>query len=314
VNPENPFAGELFCDRRLANVETWHLIPPADFNMLLPDTTRKSVVYLGIDVSEGGLKKISYRGTGFLMGMPADKIPGAWFGYLVTAKHVAIQLNGKDFYIRANTIDGKSIDINAPKEVNWHFHPTDSAADVAICRFDPPPRTIDSLGVPAAAILKEEVRKSKGFGVTDQVFITGLFVYHQGNKKNIPIIRLGNIAMTPDERIQTSMGEMEAYLIEARSIGGLSGSPVFLIEDFPSGEMRIHLLGLIHGHWNVAPEIITDNLVEDVGIKAGVNVGIAIVTPAEKILDVLNCKELVSWREQAQLHRLSQNLPTPDNI
>jgi hypothetical protein len=207
---ENPFAPQLFCDRRLANTETWHLIPPADFNMLLPDITRKSVVYLGIDISDGGLRKISYRGTGFLMGMPADKFPGAWFGYLVTAKHVAIQFKGKDFYIRANTIDGKSIDINATKDVQWHFHPTDSAADVAICRFDPPPRTIDSLGIPTAAILKEEVRKSKGFGVTDQVFITGLFVYHQGNKKNIPIIRLGNIAMAPDERIQTSMAMIEA--------------------------------------------------------------------------------------------------------
>jgi len=314
VNFENPFPAGLFCDRRLANVETWHLIPPADFNMLLPDITRKSVVYLGIEISDGGFRKISYRGTGFLMAFPADKISGAWFGYLVTAKHVAIQFKEKDFYIRANTIDGKSIDINAPKEVQWHFHPTDSAADVAICRFEPPPRTIDALGIPADAILKEHVRKSKGFGVTDSVFITGLFVYHQGNKKNIPIIRVGNIAMTPDERIQTSWGEMEAYLIEARSIGGLSGSPVFLIEDLPSGDMRIHLLGLIHGHWNVAPEIITDNVAEDAGIKAGINVGIAIVTPAEKILDVLNCAELVSWREKAQLHRLSKNLPTPDNI
>jgi hypothetical protein len=313
VNPKNHFSGQFFCDTRLANTETWHLIPPADFNMRLPDITRKSVVYLGIDNPDVSFRKISYRGTGFLMALPADKVSGAWFRYLVTAKHVAIQFKGKDFYIRANTIDGKSMDIKASKDVEWYFHPTDSAADVAVCIFEPPPRTIDALGIPTAAILKEEVRKSKGFGVTDQVFITGLFVYHQGNKKNIPIIRLGSIAMVPDERIQTSEGDMEAYLIEARSIGGLSGSPVFLIEDFPSGDMRIHLLGLIHGHWNVAPEIITDNLVEDAGIKAGVNVGIAIVTPAEKILDVLNCEGLVSWREEAQAHRLSQNLPAPDN-
>lgn len=34
--------------------------------------------------------------------------------------------------------------------------------------------------------------------------------------------------MFPDERILTdNYGDMEAYLVEARSIGGLSGSPVF---------------------------------------------------------------------------------------
>jgi hypothetical protein len=32
---------------------------------------------------------------------------------------------------------------------------------------------------------------------------------------------MGNIAMMPDEVIPTEFGDIEAYLVEARSIGGL---------------------------------------------------------------------------------------------
>jgi hypothetical protein len=224
--------------------------------MLIPDGIRKCVVYLGIEVSDGDFRKISYRGTGFCMAVPAEKVPPAWFGYIVTAKHVAIHFKDKEFYVRANTPDGRSIDIKAPKETKWFFHPTDDAADVAICRFDVSPGIIDAQSIPPTAIVREDTRKLLGLGVGEQVFIVGLFVYHKGNKKNIPIVRVGNIAMNPDERIKTSMGEMEAYLIEARSIGGLSGSPVFVIEDAPPKDYRIHLLGLIHGHWHEKPETI----------------------------------------------------------
>ena len=43
----------------------------------------------------------------------------------------------------------------------------------------------------------------------------------------MPILRMGNLAAYPQERVQVEGVEMDAYLIEARSIGGLSGSPVF---------------------------------------------------------------------------------------
>jgi hypothetical protein len=60
----------------------------------------------------------------------------------------------------------------------------------------------------------------------------------------------------------------------------------------------MHLLGLIHGHWNSEPETIIDETTQDIGAKAGINVGIAIVTPASKILDVINCKELTDDRNK----------------
>jgi hypothetical protein len=65
-------------------------------------------------------------------------------------------------------------------------------------------------------------------GIGDAVFITGLFSHHPGKARNLRVIRVGNIAAMPDEPVKTQRGEMEAYLIEARSLGGLSGSPVFV--------------------------------------------------------------------------------------
>jgi hypothetical protein len=49
----------------------------------------------------------------------------------------------------------------------------------------------------------------------------GLFSEHQGAERNIPIVRVGNIAAMPEEPVlTTSWGAIDAYLIEARSIGG----------------------------------------------------------------------------------------------
>jgi hypothetical protein len=68
-----------------------------------------------------------------------------------------------------------------------------------------------------------------------------------GRKRNIPIVRTGNISMIPSEKvpgIQIRRGESvesEVYLIEARSVGGLSGSPVFIRGIRP----RPELCGLI---------------------------------------------------------------------
>jgi hypothetical protein len=65
-------------------------------------------------------------------------------------------------------------------------------------------------------------------GVGDEVFITGLFTKVTETTKNIPIVRTGTVAMMPGEEIPFGNNLIEAYLIESRSIGGLSGSPVFV--------------------------------------------------------------------------------------
>ena len=100
-------------------------------------------------------------------------------------------------------------------------------------------------------------------------------------------------------------GSVEAYLAEGRSIGGLSGSPVFVRSTvhFPattrtgeptqfSASGTFHLLGLMLGHWDAPPDFSEPD-------GRSVNMGISIVVPAYKILEVLFSDELMVLRQEA---------------
>ncbi len=156
-------------------------------------------------------------------------------------------------------------------------------------------------------MLSEEVMRNENIGIGNEVFVTGLFKHHFGGRRNIPIVRVGNIAAMDEEEVWTSeMGRIKAYLIEARSIGGLSGSPVFVyLGGFRLGEESIiarggsllFLIGLIHGHYDVSESKI-DDAEEDHKMPANVNMGIAIVVPWHKILEVFQHPDLVKHHER----------------
>ena len=132
-------------------------------------------------------------------------------------------------------------------------------------------------------------------GLGDEVYITGLFKGVAGSKRNQPIVRIGNIAMIPTEPIPTEdFGNIEAYLIEARSIAGLSGSPVFVRESFLMSGKHF-FLGLCQAHWGI--ELRNDFILTRARTDR-VNYGIATVIPAKKILEVLNHPFLVNLRAQ----------------
>lgn len=280
--------------------------------MRIPEELKKCVVYLGNEESIDGVNQIKYRGTGFFVAVPFEKIPDSHFLYLVTAKHVADKLLHKNFYVSVNTKTGKAANLKCEIDHQWHIHPTDNAADVAIMPVGLDPNVFDYKTIPNTMFLDEKTRVQKELGAGDSVYITGLFVHHRGLSKNIPIVRVGSIATVVEERIPTrDFGLMEAYLIEAHSIGGLSGSPVFIItRSIPTAE--IYLLGLIHGHWRVDSETVTDEIEEDSGIKTKSNVGIAIATPASKILDILNSDEMMQLRKDHEDKLLLKNSPTSD--
>jgi hypothetical protein len=84
------------------------------------------------------------------------------------------------------------------------------------------PAEYDHVVVPVSRCATQEILRQLEVGPDDEVFITGLFAYHHGNQRNIPIVRVGNIACLNEEKIHTTdFAEIDAYLIEARSIGGL---------------------------------------------------------------------------------------------
>jgi hypothetical protein len=162
------------------------------------------------------------------------------------------------------------------------------------------PNDADHLAIPFSYCATPEILAEYEVGLGDEVFVSGLFRHHYGKKRNIPIVRVGTLAAFNEERIATQMfGEMDAHLIESRSIGGLSGSPVFLNLGVvrQMGGQILHkagtgpgsfLLGKTHGHFDELPtgtrgrtEIGSDLT------SRKVNAGIAIVIPFESILSVV---------------------------
>ncbi|MDX6456842.1 MAG: hypothetical protein QOE55_539, partial [Acidobacteriaceae bacterium] len=123
----------------------------------------------------------------------------------------------------------------------------------------------------------------------------------------IPVVRTGNIAMMPKEKVPLSQfGLADVYLIEGRSIGGLSGSPVFCWNTVKipgmnekgqpktlAGLSQMHFLGLMHGHWDLPVSF------SDLDKAEAVNMGISIVVPAKKIFEILFSPALVEARNEA---------------
>ena len=281
--------------------------------MRVPEEVRQCVVYLGLPGADtSGRQTMIPRGTAFFVSVPSEVHNDIVFIYVVTAKHVAKRLEGREFLVRANTAAGGSVFVPSGKQVVWWYHHTDESVDVAALAWAPP-KEIEHKHIPTSMFLTDEVIRDKKIGTGDEVFITGLFVHLAGSERNLPIVRMGNIAMMPGEPVPTSMGNIEAHLIEARSIGGLSGSPAFVRETIPSGIGPFYLLGLMHGHWDIPPERMHDEATADAEETVGrVNMGIAIVVPAKKILEVLNQPRLVEGRRQEDERIRRERQPTLD--
>lgn len=264
------------------------------------------------------------RGTAFFLAIPRVGHEGHWI-YSVTASHVLKGIKSQradgHFLLRVNAREGGVVHIPSNVE-DWHYHPDETLADDAAVMFGGPlPNEIDYLCFPVDPAAQEQNMDRMDIGVGDEVFLPGLFVSHTGKTRNIPIIRVGNIAATPDEPVNTFIGSMPAYLVEARSIGGLSGAPVFVnvagarniggVLAFGAGP-PIHLLGLMYGHYKVdTPELdsASGNLHDE-----AINMGIAIVLPASRIFDIINSPELTEMRKKAAEQPAAEFLPTMKTV
>jgi hypothetical protein len=266
--------------------------------MRVPDEIRQCVVFIGLPIPRlDGQIAIEFRGTAFFVGIESETQKGISYVYLVTAKHVATKLEGLPFMVRINTIEGGS-ELVQGQGAKWWYHPEDEAVDVAVIPYAPDQTKFEYKMIPTSMFLTDSILQEKSIGTGDEVFITGLFAHLTGSAKNLPIIRMGNIAMLPGERVPTNeFGDIEAYLIEARSIGGLSGSPVF-VNWQGIGINSYYLFGLMHGHWDIPPQNKNDMVRSDDDKHGSVNMGIAIVVPAKKILEVINRPELVEIRKR----------------
>jgi hypothetical protein len=245
--------------------------------------------------------KLQPAGTGFFLSIKSTTREDISHGYLVTARH-CIE-SAKPFgtlYARMNRRDSGEAEL-VELEPSWTHH-DDETNDVAVLHFAPAGFRI--MAAEHESLVTADVIEKESIGIGDELIVVGLFTSHYGRTANRPIVRAGIIAAMPDEPIEdpTSGLPFDAYLAEVRSIGGLSGSPVWLVINptrFHQGKLepRLHfyLLGLIRGHWRKEEVWLSDSGEAE---QDSLNTGIAMVTPIQKALDILYSEESVKERRR----------------
>jgi hypothetical protein len=256
----------------------------------ISDDIRRAVVFFGVPTERS---PIEYGGTGFLAAFKAGTpFP---FTYLITARHVATALQQHEdtgFHIRANIKDGESVAVPITDKVNWSFHP-DTTVDLAAVPFGFP---LDFRADHIFYLISDKncVCDYNDVACGDICNLIGLFRLHAGSKRNVPIVHTGNLAMLPDpneriplrDRMTDKIIETESYLIEAQTLEGLSGGPVFVhqvidlivptLEEVPNDPNTVKhnpkvigvvkLLGLYTGAWDGEPGKILE---ADRNLKGG---------------------------------------------
>jgi hypothetical protein len=303
-----------------------------DPTVRVPDFVLKSVGFVcPVERRDsGGVPTGEPHATGFFISVPCEhpemQAKGACAVYFVTAKHVLDGLKKSEIFFAVNKIGGGKTTMERIIGDRWWYHPTDKTADVAVAQVWPS-YDADLISVNIMQLGTPELLSAVNIGIGDEVYSTGLFLPVDGTHQNVPILRQGNLAMMPAEQIQTELGYADMYLVEARSLGGISGSPVFVrptiefkvperktgkVMDVFGAGLGAILLGLMHGHWDIKEQEMNQaRFVHD--RKHGVNMGIAMVVPAIKILETINQEALVNIRREGERKATSKMVPGMDS-
>ena len=283
----------------------------------VPDFLINNVVYLYRDRLEADTGA-EIGGSGFLLGMNSATGTGSHC-YVVTCRHVVlagstvVRLNlkhGSSGYEKTSCLEFTQED--------WVCHPEH---DLAIC---PLPHDADILEYSQGFlgyehILTKEQCVAQYIGPGDDLLYIGRFMNHAGRYQNMPSVRFGNISMNPSEEEPIEWDDTDtgvhrkqvAYLVEARSRSGYSGSPVFFINEHNKSNPRLlnvmfelRLLGIDFAH---IPELVT--LRDPRGYLNGsrwqveIHAGMMGVIPSWYLLDFLHTSpRLIEQRRRDDEH------------
>ncbi len=304
-------------------------VPSAYFNMVVYIYPNRDDAAANI-IANGG-------GTGFLIGVASvdqEKPPM----YVVTNAHIIEYLEGKQATtctLRINTQDGKTETIDTLLS-SWTKHP--KGDDIAICSIEPNDNWQYNY-ITDEMLLKEEFIRTNIFeeqrtdefikfdeenngterkwksvrkiGIGTDTIMVGRFMSHGGNLKNYPVVRRGHIAMLPFEPMrQTGRGHsQEGFLVETYSIGGFSGSPVFVqtklnehvsalnnTSSSTSHKEMVYLLGIDWGHFDFDGQIISIDGQNTIKIPSGM----MCVVPSWKLTELLFNEDTIGTTKLGQ--------------
>jgi hypothetical protein len=274
-------------------------------------------------IGQGTTEDFCAHGTCFCVHLIEEDFT---FDYLISAQHLLWPNRKKNpkrppdsaMVVRLNSSKGTSRVLSTPP--NKWIYPDDPSIDVCALRFNElvhgPTDELDVRSINLnTMIVGSRNARNVGLCLGDEVFICGAFVGRVGYRKNIPVVRIANIAAMPEEVIDFASPKKPAYLIETRSLGGTSGSPVFLnlqstrvqgrqehgfqigMTSAKTQKSTTHLvlpyllLGMIifiHGG-NYSQDFVSEDDSEIYPLQdAEFNAGIAVALPISAITDLLN--------------------------
>lgn len=274
--------------------------------MRIPETFTRAVCFLAVESIESDNVKRVYGGTAFFVGVPSVAVKDEWHLFLVTAKHCIVEAGKRPGKLcaRLNVAGGAEL-VDA---TDWLQH-DDPAVDLAITAFDYEGEVEHSF-IPIDALVDNAVMIEEDIGPGDDVVVPGLFTYVYGLKRNHPVLRTGIISAIPDEALEDSITgfSYRGILLEMKSFGGLSGSPVLVFLEkgvSPNTPRRflsqfVHrpaVVGVIRAHWDYRSSDVVVDFASAESEKS-INMGIAVATPAHYILEMLQYEQILKFQRE----------------
>jgi hypothetical protein len=295
----------------------------------IPNGILESVAYLYPSVDDAR-RGTATGGTGFLVSVKCEQFEGLPpTVYVVTNSHVVQE--GQSSVVRLNTQDGGTEVLPITQDSCVH-HP--EGDDIAICQVD----LIDAVhryrAIDHGRLITSDEVDEWSIGPGEDVFFIGRFIRHDGNQRNLPTARFGNISMLPLEPLRHPRGYyVDGFRVEARSLSGYSGSPVWVviepmgIRTFPMPDLQddkpkstglglfLGLLGIDWGHEPDYRRVLDENRQphgEEMYVEQ--NSGIMHVVPSWKLIDLLGEREVVELRQarERRTHEKLRELAVPE--
>jgi hypothetical protein len=293
----------------------YHLDKSEVNRMVVASFIKNCVGFLYVDnPGRVGPRKIPV-GTGFFV--TVENRYGNGVNYLVTAKHVWEELNDHPpGYVRLNRKDPPSEEWgarNLPLKGNWVFH-ADENVDLAVLPWAPDTADLilESWDIVKFCAAEDSERRKSGLAWPPTegtpVLFAAMMPNYTGRERNYPIVRVGRVALVTDETLKGKYGLSDYYLIESQVYPGNSGAPVWATYTWhpddraPTAlDLKMHatnFMGVLCAGWPAQQEVLVRKKPKGREMVAYYNLGIAMVVPAAKLLELLMTPEMRAMRDR----------------
>lgn len=266
-------------------------------------------------------------GTGFLVSVPDERYPDVGATYVVTNSHV-IPRSGSVVLRLSQAFPAVGYEIVTVPVDEWVHHP--DGDDVAAYQLVVSTELYDHTVIPLAWFMTRDDVAKEVFSAGDECFFIGRQLFLDGKDTNTPCARFGTIAMMSPEPMRQRDRDgykQESIVIEARSLGGFSGSPVFAYRTavmwddekkrgpdpkpnpIPNLGERLAVggvlaspmavLGIDWGHYNARSVIVSPDGEPTPSEQHDLfNAGMMLAVPAWKIADLLMSEGMRQMRDE----------------